>query len=255
MLGIVNYGAFVAAALILNLTPGVDTLYILGKSVTGGPRVGIASALGISGGLVVHTLLLAFGLTLILVGVPPLFWALKILGACYLAIMGVRTLLSRQPLELPSDTQPTGEAGEDMRKACGAQEAQGDKGDGPGLGGDKRNRPLCHLGGGRDAGGAGRAFVQGAVTNITNPKIALFFLAFLPQFVDPLAATGPLPFVLLGLTFICTSTVWCVLLALAAGQFRRLLERHPRLPLVTSRIVGLLYLALGISILATPLPA
>ncbi|MDR2106147.1 MAG: LysE family translocator [Coriobacteriales bacterium] len=244
MLGIINYGAFVAAALILNLTPGVDTLYILGKSVTGGPRVGIASALGISGGLVVHTLLLAFGLTLILVGVPPLFWALKILGACYLAIMGVRTLLSRQPLELPSDTQPTGEARKDIRRACGAQETQGDKGDGS----------VGRLGGGRDASGAGRAFVQGAVTNITNPKIALFFLAFLPQFVDPLAATGPLPFVLLGLTFICTSTVWCVLLALAAGQFKRLLERHLRLPLVTSRIVGLLYLALGISILATPLP-
>jgi threonine/homoserine/homoserine lactone efflux protein len=102
-----------------------------------------------------------------------------------------------------------------------------------------------------------RVFLQGVITNVTNPKIALFFLAFLPQFVDPGAAAlgfGPVPFLLLGATFICTSTVWCTVLALAAGQFQRLLAKRPRVAKIANRITGVLYIVLGISIFATPLP-
>ncbi|MDR1013975.1 MAG: LysE family translocator [Coriobacteriales bacterium] len=212
--GIINYGAFVVAAIVLNLTPGIDTLFILGKSVTGGPRIGVASALGVSCGLVVHTLLVAFGLSLILVGSPWLFWATKVLGACYLAVMGIRALLSHEPFMLRPEERP----------------------------------PL------RPPSRAWPVFVQGMITNVTNPKIALFFLAFLPQFVDPGAASAPVPFLLLGFTFLCTSTLWCLVLALTAGQAKRLLEHRPRLSVIANRVAGVLYLALGISIFVTPLP-
>ncbi|MDR2108953.1 MAG: LysE family translocator [Coriobacteriales bacterium] len=228
MFGIINYGAFIAAAVLLNLTPGVDTLYILGKSVTGGPRVGIASALGISSGLVVHTLLAAFGLSIVLVSSPWLFWAVKLLGCCYLVILGLRALLSRNSLLVEEDAA-------------------------------QRLRALP-------------VYLQGILVNVTNPKIALFFLAFLPQFVDPAlmaGAGGPdaavgihlggigatsLPFLLLGATFICTSTLWCLVLAFGAGQFKRLLERRTHLAATANKVAGLLYIALGLSIFATPLP-
>jgi threonine/homoserine/homoserine lactone efflux protein len=215
MLGIVNYGAFVVAGIILNLTPGADFLYVLGKSVTGGARVGVASALGISGGLVAHTLLVAFGLAVVLMSSAWLFWAVKLLGACYLVFMGIRAFLSRETFMVPQGEQPP-----------------------------LQMRPV---------------FLQGVITNVTNPKIALFFLAFLPQFVDPaVAAAGPaasaVPFLILGLTFIVTSTLWSLILALCAGQLKRLLERRPRLSFVANRIAGILYILLGISVFITPLP-
>jgi threonine/homoserine/homoserine lactone efflux protein len=215
MLGIVNYGAFVVAGIILNLTPGVDFLYVLGKSVTGGVRVGVASALGISGGAVVHTLLVAFGLAVVLMSSAWLFWVVKLLGACYLVVMGVRAFLSREAFMVPRGEQPS---------------------------------PRVRS-----------AFFQGVITNVTNPKIILFFLAFLPQFVDPaIAAAGPAasaaPFLILGFTFIATSTLWSLILALCAGQFKRLLERRPRLALVANRGAGVLYILLGISVFFTPLP-
>jgi threonine/homoserine/homoserine lactone efflux protein len=213
-LGIENYAAFVVASVILNLTPGVDFLYVLGKSVTGGTRVGVASALGISGGLVVHTLLVAFGLAAVLMGSAWLFWAIKVVGACYLVVMGIRAFLSRESFMLKRE-------------------------------GEGEGRRLFRL---------WPVFVQGVIANVTNPKIALFFLAFLPQFVDPTFADGPVPFLILGLTFICTGTLWSLILALCAGQFKRLLERHPRLFVVANRVAGVLYIVLGISIFATPLP-
>jgi threonine/homoserine/homoserine lactone efflux protein len=222
MLGIINYGGFVAAAILLNLTPGIDTLYILSKSVIGGPRVGITSALGITGGLVVHTLLVSFGLTLVLVNSAWAFWFVKLGGALYLVIMGLRTLMARRSLE----KQRTGTPAQTESTDIGTQ-----------------------------ASFLFRIFLQGVITNVTNPKIALFFLAFLPQFVDPLAAaTGPLPFLLLGATFIGTSTIWCTVLALGAGQFRRLLDARPRASRIANRAAGIVYIILGVGIFATPLP-
>jgi threonine/homoserine/homoserine lactone efflux protein len=112
--GIENYAAFVVAGIILNLTPGVDFLYVLGKSVTGGTRVGVASALGISGGLVVHTLLVAFGLAAVLMGSVWLFWAIKVVGACYLVVMGIRAFRSREAFMLRPEGREKGrEKGDD----------------------------------------------------------------------------------------------------------------------------------------------
>ena len=94
MLGIVGYGGFVASAAALCLTPGIDTVYILTRTVSGGRREGLASALGINAGLVVHTILVAAGLSLVRAASPVAFNVIKVAGAAYLAVMGVRSILS-----------------------------------------------------------------------------------------------------------------------------------------------------------------
>src|SRR6267378_4180947 len=95
MLGIHDYWLFVATGVLLNLTPGQDTLYILGRSIAQGRRIGVASALGISAGAVVHTLAAALGLSAVLATSASAFIALKVVGAVYLVYLGVRMLMTR----------------------------------------------------------------------------------------------------------------------------------------------------------------
>src|ERR1700726_3480911 len=95
MLGIHDYSLFVAAGVVLNLTPGQDTLYILGSSVAYGRRVGLASALGIIAGCIVHPLAPALGLSAILATSATAFIAVKLAGAAYLIYLGIRALTAR----------------------------------------------------------------------------------------------------------------------------------------------------------------
>src|SRR5215211_415546 len=141
MFGIHHFGLFLAAGFLLNLTPGPDTLYILGRSMAQGREAGVASAFGISLGSIFHTFAAAFGLSAILAGSAQAFVAIKLLGGAYLVFLGIKMILDRRrELALPSNF--------------------------------RRGTTLA-------------AFRQGVLTNILNPKVALFFLAFLPQFIDP----------------------------------------------------------------------
>jgi threonine/homoserine/homoserine lactone efflux protein len=90
---------------------------------------------------------------------------------------------------------------------------------------------------------------QGVLSNILNPKVAVFFLAFLPQFVDPGAGGGPLPFLLLGGLFVTGGTLWCVLFALGASTATSALRRSPRLLVGLERLSGCVYIALGLNLL------
>ena len=141
MFGIHDFGLFLAAGFLLNLTPGPDTLYILGRSVAQGRGAGVASALGISLGSIFHTCAAALGLSAILATSALAFAAIKLLGGAYLVFLGIKMILDRRrELTLPSNF--------------------------------RRWTTLA-------------AFRQGVLTNLLNPKVALFFLAFLPQFIDP----------------------------------------------------------------------
>ena len=95
MSGIHDYWLFVAAGILLNLTPGQDTLFIIGRSLTGGVRAGIAAAFGIAIGSLGHTLAAALGLSVILASSAAAFTLVKLLGAAYLIYLGVRLLLAR----------------------------------------------------------------------------------------------------------------------------------------------------------------
>lgn len=90
MFGIINYSVFIISGIVLNLTPGADTIYILGNSISNGKKVGIMSALGISTGCIVHTIMAALGLSVILAKSAMAFNIIKYLGAAYLIYLGIR---------------------------------------------------------------------------------------------------------------------------------------------------------------------
>ena len=205
MLGVHDYGLFLIACLMLNLTPGEDTMFILGRALAGGRQDGVAAALGIAAGGLVHTFAASVGLAALLSESPAAFTAIKWIGAAYLVYLGVTMLVARQP----AVTTPN---------AAGSPVAG-------------RLRP---------------AFRQGLLTNVFNPKVAMFFLAFLPQFVDPASDTRMLSFLLLGMTFVFTGTVWCLVLALTAAHTRGLLLRFPRSREWLDRAVGVLFVGLGL---------
>lgn len=204
MLGITDYGAFVLCAVMLNLTPGTDTVYVLSRAISGGRKTGAVSALGISTGILVHTVLCASGLSVLLARSAAAFAAVKIVGAVYLAVMGVRTIISKNSLI-----------------DCGADCAES----------------------------AFTAYRRGVLTNVLNPKTALFFLALLPQFVDAQSGFGVLPFFVLGLTFFATSTVWSLILAFGASFLNGFLRRRQNAQKAVTKLSGVIYILLGLNIL------
>ena len=103
MYGIENYWGFVAAAVLLNLTPGSDTIYILTRSIAQGRKAGMASALGISAGILVHCVLVSLGLAQIVAHSPTLFAILKYSGAAYLLYLGIKMWCS-PPLAADNET-------------------------------------------------------------------------------------------------------------------------------------------------------
>lgn len=203
MLGIHHYWLFIATAVVLVLTPGQDTFFILGRSLAGGRRAGIAAALGITAGSVVHTLLAALGLSALLATSPYAFMTVKFAGAVYLVYIGVRALLSRA----------SGLPGEGAREG---------------------------------ADGGWSAFRQGVITNLLNPKVALFFLALMPQFISAVSTAKVAAFLVLGLTFVTLGVIWCVILAVAAASLRGLFLRRPSMANVLNKIAGTMFIGLGL---------
>lgn len=202
MLGIQHFWLFVVSGLLLNITPGQDTLYIVTRSVAQGRRAGLWSVLGISTGSVVHTLAAAFGLSAILATSASAFIVVKVAGAAYLIYLGVKMLLERP--------------------------AAASKGVAPALQHES----------------AWAIYRAAVLTNVLNPKVALFFLAFLPQFVAPDAPSRVLSFLFLGTVFVFNGTLWCLVLVMAAsalsGRLRRSTAGARRLRQATGAVfVGL----------------
>lgn len=207
MFGIHDFGLFLVAGILLNLAPGPDTAYIVGRSVAQGREAGVASALGITVGSILHTCAAALGLSAILATSAWAFGFLKIIGGGYLVFLGIKMLLERRAaLNVPSDF--------------------------------RRSTTMA-------------AFRQGIFTNILNPKVALFFLAFLPQFIDPSSDTKVAAFITLGLTFVVTGTVWCLILALSASAFSGRLRGNQTVAQWLNRAVGALFVFLGVRLVAT----
>jgi threonine/homoserine/homoserine lactone efflux protein len=202
VLGIHDYWLFVASGILLNLTPGQDTFYILGRSIAQGVRVGVASAFGISVGSVIHTTMAAAGLSAVLATSASAFMVVKLVGAAYLVYLGVQMLMSPGSVEGPA---------------------------GP-----------------RSGASVLTAFRDGIVTNVLNPKVALFFLALMPQFIDRDSDAKIAAFIVLGLTFITTGTIWCLTLAVSAGSLRGFFIRNPTGMNVVSRAAGGLFVLLGL---------
>jgi threonine/homoserine/homoserine lactone efflux protein len=211
MPGTHDFWVFLFASFLLWITPGPDTMYILARSIAQGRRAGVLSVLGISSGILLHTLAAAAGLSALLAASAWGFAVVKVAGAVYLIYLGIQALLTR------SSSMAT----TDMKPASGWQ-----------------------------------VYRQGFVCNVLNPKVAVFFLAFLPQFVDPAAGLGPVPFLLLGASFVTGGTLWCLGVVLAAATATRAFRRNAGLMSWLQRASGCVYIALGLHLLRSrPQPA
>lgn len=204
MLGIHEIWLFILSGVLLNITPGPDSVYVIGRSMQMGWRGGAAAAFGISCGCFVHVATAAIGLSALLMASSTAFSILKLVGAAYLVVTGLQMLWSRPVLAA-------------VRK-------------------DAERSSLR------------RVFLQGAFTNALNPKVALFFLAFLPQFVAADAPHKPLAFLTLGLIFIFTGTLWCLVLAAFAAKAAHRLRRSEGAIAWVNRALGGLFIYLGIRV-------
>lgn len=176
---------FALAVVIIALTPGPDMTFFIGRALAQGRAAGLAALAGAMGGMVVHTALVALGLSALVVAAPKAFLALKVAGAAYLLWLAFQALRQGSALRLPSG-------------AVGA-------------------RSLA------------ATAAQGLAINLLNPKIVLFFMTFLPQFVqasDPNAAAKLLT---LGAVFIVIASLVCVPMVLAAERFSQAMRRSPRI--------------------------
>ena len=212
---------FMLAGVLLNLTPGPDVLFIVSQSLRGGARVGLVAAWGITAGCFVHVAIAACGLGALLASSASAFNLIKWLGAAYLMWMGVRLLRT---------TSLT--AGEGWTE-----------------------NPVSQTGAASDNSPNSRAvFFKAFATNALNPKVALFFLAFVPQFIPANSPDPAWTFVLLGCLFNFNGLLICMAWALAASW---LSQRASALQLglrKLDRLAGLMFVGFGLKLAMTDAP-
>lgn len=194
---------FILASLVLIATPGQDMILVMSRSIAQGPAAGVATAAGVSVGLVGHTLLATLGLGAILRTSEWLFVALKLVGAIYLIYLGLSLLRTR-----------------DGQLQVGAQAPRS----------------------------LGRLFVDGAFSNVSNPKIAIFYFAFLPQFVQPAASHPTLTLMALGLLFALLTFMVKGPVALCSALFSSWLRARPGVLRNLYRGSGALLVGLGLKL-------
>ena len=192
---------YLAAALLLAITPGPGLFYVAARSLAGGRVEGIASSFGTALGGLVHVLAGALGVSALVLASAELFTALKWLGAAYLVWLGVRTMMAARR-DIP---------GADPAPAMGAR----------------------------------RAFREGVVVEALNPKTAAFFLAFIPQFLNPSAGAVALPFILLGVISVTLNTLADIVVAIGASRIREGAASRPAFIRRLREISGASMIALG----------
>jgi len=198
-----SWPLFLTASVILIATPGQDLMLVMSRAVTQGAIAGVVTALGVTTGLLAHTVLAALGLGIILKTSEWLFMAMKLAGAAYLVYLGIQAWrTARDTLALTHASPRT----------------------------------------------APRLFMDGALCNIANPKIAIFYLAFLPQFVSPAAAHPTAALLILGLSYALLTFVIKGPLALAAGRLSHWLRAHPAVLAWLHRASGTVLIALGVKL-------
>jgi len=199
---------YFAAALLLAIAPGPGIFYVAARTLAGGRAEGVASSCGTGLGGMVHVLAGGFGVSAIVLASAELFAALKLIGAAYLIWMGLRTFLSAR---------------------CDALAASHDGPAAP---------PV----------GPRRAFREGVLVEALNPKTAAFFLAFIPQFVNPAEGYVALQFVMLGFVSVVLNTLADVVVALGASGIRDGAAARPAVIRRLREASGAAMMALGIGL-------
>jgi RhtB (resistance to homoserine/threonine) family protein len=206
MLGVHDFWLFLLAGFLLNVTPGPDIAYIVARSAQCGVRGGVAAAFGITAGCLIHIAAAAIGISAILMTSALAFNALKWAGAAYLVYVGFKMMFASRRAQ---------ESPQSLRRPTAAIKLR-------------------------------TIFFQGFLTNVLNPKVALFFLAFLPQFIRADASSKAMAFVVLGLVFASTGTLWNLIVAWTAGRLATAWSGLGRLRQWLERSLGALFVGLGV---------
>ena len=204
MAGTQHLWLFIVSGLLLNITPGPDSLFIMARSASQGWRAGFVACWGIGSGVFVHVFAAALGLSALLATSAAAFTVVKVIGAAYLVWIGVGMLRQRAAVDAAAVA-------------------------------DAAPRVIAY----RDI------FRQGFLTNVLNPKVALFFLAFVPQFIAPDAHSKPLAFIVLGVIFDINGMLWCHSLALFTAFASRRLKVGAAVGRWLNRTLGAVFVALG----------
>ena len=210
MFGIHDLALFMVSGFILNVMPGPDTLLIMSKSASQGWRAGSVASLGIGSGVFVHIVAAALGLSAILASSATAFLVVKYAGAAYLVYIGLMAL--RQKSRPDADT------------ASPAHAAAG------------QTHSMKSI------------YWQGFLSNALSPKVALFFLAFVPQFIGHDAPDKALAFIVLGLIFNFNSMLWCHFLAVSTALASQLLKVSATISNWLNKTIGVLFISLGVKL-------
>ena len=211
-----NLGLFILAGWLLNLTPGPDVLYIVSSALRSGAKAGVVAALGITAGCFVHIFAAALGVSALMAASSTAFTVLKWVGAAYLFYVGVKLLFSR------STTPVEFVAGKVIQQSVGALKS---------------------------------IFFKGFFTNALNPKVALFFLAFVPQFIAPGTEDKVTAFLLLGLLFNLNSLPINFGYAWLAGWASRRVGAVQRAMHWMDKAAGLMFIGFGLKLALSDNPS
>ena len=228
---------FIAAGLVLNLTPGPDVMFIVANAVRGGLRAGVAAALGIGAGCLVHVTAAAAGVSALLAASSAAFSVLKWVGALYLVWVGVKML--RGALKRAAGGAAAG--------AVNASEMIAVSAGGAGAAGQFNSKSV-------EPAAGWSVFRRGFLTNALNPKVALFFLAFVPQFIAPGTAHPGWVFAVLGLLFTFNGLLVCLGWALVAAWAARRAGALRRGMRWLDGVAGSLFIAFGMKLALTDAP-
>lgn len=208
MFGTQDLAIFIVSGLLLNIAPGPDSLFIMTRSAVQGWRAGSIAALGIGSGTLVHIFAAALGISAIIATSSNAFLVLKCLGAIYLVYVGIRLVFSKK--KLPEESASSNSKSYEMSYR--------------------------------------KIYIQGFLTNILNPKVAVFFLAFVPQFISPDATHKSFAFITLGLIFNFNGMLWCHFLAISTAFASKKIQVSNLVASWLNKLTGVIFVSLGIKL-------
>ena len=204
MFGIQDFALFVTTVIFFTMTPGIDTIFVINKSISKGKRAAIYSTFGIIAGLIVHTLSAAVLITQSAMGL----FIVQYLGVAYLFYLGTKALLSKE-----SQMKFTDETGQMESRWT--------------------------------------SFRGGMVTNVLNPKVALFFLSFFPQFIQEEHLQSSIPFIILGIIYALLGLVWFIILGYFSSIFADKFKKNQKINMILNHFSGVVFILMGIKIALT----
>ncbi|MFA5669310.1 MAG: LysE family translocator [Balneolaceae bacterium] len=205
MVGIENFITFLISTLFFAMTPGMDTVFVLNKSIVQGKKSGVYASLGICTGVLVHTIFAALGFSVLIAKSTIAFSFIKYAGVAYLVYLGVMAIKNSSDI-VSFDTQSLNQS-----------KSKND-------------------------------YWSGLVTNTLNPKVALFFLAFFPQFINPAHIENPIPFLFLGIAYALISIVWLLILVSFTSMFSLKITSNLKANIWFNKVGGLVFIAMGVLI-------